>query len=56
MIGPNRKSNEDAVLTAADVPIFAVADGTGGAEPSKLVIKRSEGRRLGNEGRLRLSP
>jgi serine/threonine protein phosphatase PrpC len=39
-IGANRKCNEDAVLTAPDVPIFGVADGTGGPESSQAVIRQ----------------
>ncbi len=37
-LGPRRKINEDAVLTEERWPLFAVADGTGGADTAKWVV------------------
>jgi len=38
-LGPRRKVNEDAVLTAERLPLFAVADGTGGVETAQWVVE-----------------
>ena len=37
-LGPRRRTNEDAVLAADPLPLFAVADGTGGSETAKWVV------------------
>ncbi len=37
-VGLKMKVNEDAVLQAADVPLYAVADGTGGPEPADIAL------------------
>jgi protein phosphatase len=52
-IGPKRKVNEDAVLTAPDLPLFAIADGTGGTDTGQLVIDvlHAKGHVLAEHGR-----
>lgn len=36
--GPNRKRNQDAILAADALPMFAVADGTGGESAAQWVV------------------
>lgn len=37
-VGRARKSNEDGVLSLSKVPLYAVADGTGGPEPARVAL------------------
>lgn len=37
-VGRARKTNEDGVLSLSKVPLFAVADGTGGPEPARVAL------------------
>lgn len=47
-VGRGRKTNEDGVLCLTKVPLFAVADGTGGPEPARvaLTVLRDEAQNL----------
>lgn len=37
-VGRGRKTNEDGVLSLTKVPLWAVADGTGGPEPARVAL------------------
>ncbi len=58
-MGPKRRVNEDAILNAPDLPLFAVVDGTGGPQVGKFVCRvleqagdvlRRHGRRVRRDG------
>jgi len=55
-VGRVKARNEDAVLGVADVPLFAVADGSGGVEPAEtcLAVLRAQAEELRRHG-VRLS-
>ena len=39
-MGPSRRYNGDAILSSPDIPVFGVADATGGPDVAQVVIRQ----------------